>query len=153
MLLTCWTCRASIPLKHLTVSQSTSPAMDCQWWLKWTIVNWLLMRREIKNIALILITLIFLPLSQFVCFHCQFLSPAGVIFFSSGWSMRFFRFWFYRFPWQQYPYIILGGENPMKVECLTQEHNTATCPSLELRALDIYPSLPNISIHILPTVL
>ena len=60
---------------------------------------------------------------------------------------------FIRFPWQQYPYIILGGENPVKVECLTQEHNTATCPSLELRALDIYPSLPNISIHILPTVL
>ena len=60
---------------------------------------------------------------------------------------------FIRFPWQQYPYIILGGENPVKVKCLTQEHNTATCPSLELRALDIYPSLPNISIHILPTVL
>ena len=122
------------------------------------------------------ITLIFLPLSQFVCFHCQFLLAARVIFFSSGWSMRFFRFWFYipppplvprwdvsplqvtpqhfiRFPWQQYPYIILGGENPVKVECLTQEHNTATCPSLELRALDIYPSLPNISIHILPTAL
>ena len=34
---------------HLTVSQSTSPAMDCQWWLKWTIVNWLLMRRGIKK--------------------------------------------------------------------------------------------------------
>ena len=36
-------------IKHLTVSQSTSPAMDCRWWLKWTIVNWLLMRRGIKK--------------------------------------------------------------------------------------------------------
>ena len=44
-----WTCSASMCLQHLTVSQSTSPAMDCWWWLRWTIVNWLLMRRGIKK--------------------------------------------------------------------------------------------------------
>ena len=149
--------------------------MDCQWWLKWTIVNWLLMRRGIKKYRSHLD-------------HSHFLAPQPVCLFSLSvlitCSCYFLFIWlvyeifsvlalhpppplprwdvsplqvtpqhFIRFPWQQYPYIILGGENPVKVKCLTQEHNTATCPSLELRALDIYPSLPNISIHILPTAL
>ena len=159
---------------HLTVSQSTSPAMDCRWWLKWTIVNWLLMRRGIKKISLSSWSLSFScpSASLFVftvsSYHLLMLFSFHLVglwdFLGFGFTSPPLPRWdvsplqvtpqhFIRFPWQQYPYIILGGENPVKVKCLTQEHNTATCPSLELRALDIYPSLPNISIHILPTAL
>ena len=124
-----------MPLKHLTVSQSTSPAMDCQWWLKRTIVNWLLMRRGIKKYHSHLD-------------HSHFLAPQPVCLFSLSviksyhllvlfsfhlvglWDFLGFGFtppllprWdvsplqvtpqhFIRFPWQQYPYIILGGEGP-----------------------------------------